>query len=312
MIDKPLHIKTPILESRPLRFLTGKDVFLKMDCFQPTGSFKTRGIGKLCQYYKSQGKEFIAAASGGNAGFGAAYCARKLGMKATVFMPKTSIRMFIDKIESENATVIIEGNNLDEASKAAQEFLEGKENGGYVSPYNHPKIWEGNSTLVDEVVDQMGRKPDAVIASVGGGGLLVGIIMGMQRHGWNDVPVYGVETQGATAFAQSLAKGEVVTLDSVNTIATSIASKTITPELLRLSKIHPTSALVYSDREAVEAILKFLDEHKVLVEPACAVALVPILKKAKELEDKKCILVEVCGGVGISYLQLTKYLAEVS
>jgi len=83
---KPLHIWTPTIESKPLEEITGKKVWLKMECYQPVGSFKIRGIGRICQYFATQGKKHFVSSSGGNAGLAVAYAGRQLGIKVTVFL----------------------------------------------------------------------------------------------------------------------------------------------------------------------------------------------------------------------------------
>jgi len=307
---EPLHVVTPVWESIPLRRKSGKRLYLKMDCFQPTGAFKTRGIGLLCQKYVKEGYTQLISSSGGNAGYAAAYAGRKLGVHVTVFVPSTTLSLFKDKIRSQGAEVVVSGNNFDEAAVAAKEFVE-KTGGGYVPPYDHPAIWEGNSTIMDEVVEQIDEKPEGVLLSVGGGGLLCGVLDGMHRHGWEDVPVYGVEALGAKALVDSVKAGERVTLPSVNTIATSIAAKTVAQRAFDWTKEHEVVPMAVSDRRCVEAVHSFLNDHRVLVEPACGAALSAIYDDAKELRDKKSLLVIVCGGVGISYEQLGKFMEEV-
>lgn len=310
LVMKPLHIQTPLWESAPIKRLTNQTVYLKMDCFQPTGSFKTRGIGRLCQEYVASGKTHLVSNSGGNAGFTAAYAGRMLGVKVTVFVPKTANQLFIHMIKSQGAEVVIYGNDLDDAGIKAREFLT-EVDGGYVPPYDHPTIWRGHSTIMDEVAYQM-NKPDAVVVAVGGGGLACGMLEGMHRYGWQDVPLYGVETQGAASFAATVKAGELVSLPKINTIATSLGAKMITKKLFEWTKLHEVVPITVSDADAVNAVRYFLDDHFVLVEPSCGAALAAIYNQAPELANKKSILLIVCGGIGISWELLNQYLAQVA
>lgn len=307
---KSLHIQTPLWESFPLKRRTNQTVFLKMDCFQPTGSFKSRGIGYLCQEHVKAGKTHLVSNSGGNAGYTTAYAGKVLGVKVTVFVPKTVSQLFIDKIRSQGAEVVISGNDLDEAGVKAREFLVDVD-GGYVPPYDDPLIWKGHSTIMDEVVNQMNR-PDAVVVAVGGGGLACGMLEGMHRYGWDDVPLFGVETKGADSFAATARAGKLVSLPKIDTIAVSLGAKMITKKLFEWTKIHEVLPITVSDADAVNAVRYFLDDHFVLVEPSCGAALAAIYNQVPLLADKKSILLIVCGGIGISWNLLNQYLAQVA
>lgn len=303
---KPLYIHTPLWESAPMKRRTKQSVFLKMDCFQPTGSFKSRGISFLCQEYVRAGKTHLVSNSGGNAGYAAAYAGRMLGVKVTVFVPKTARQLFIDMIKFQGAEVIVYGDDLDEAGIKARDFLV-EVDGGYVSPYDHPAIWRGHSTIMDEVIREM-NKPDAVVVAVGGGGLACGMLEGMHRHGWQDVPLYGVETAGAASFAASVKARKLVSLPKIDTIATSLGVKMVTEKLFEWTKTHEVVPITVSDADAVNAVRYFLDDHYVLVEPSCGAALAAVYNQVPGLADKKSILFIVCGGIGISWQLLNQYL----
>lgn len=300
------HHWTPVLISRPLSKLTQKSIFLKMECYQPVGSFKIRGIGRLCQEWVSQGKALLVSSSGGNAGYATAYAGRKLGVNVTVFLPSTSDQLFIDAIASEGATVIIHGDVWDQAHQAALEYAQAH-NGGYVPPFDHPTIWEGHSTLVDEVVSSM-EKPETIVVSVGGGGLACGILKGLARHGWNDVPLICVETQGSASFAAALKAKQLVTLPKIDTIATSLGAKRVSAEFFAWHQKHTLLSAVVSDHDCALACARFADDHRALVEPSCGAALSTIYNQHPQCEPYHSILVIVCGGVGISLDKINTFL----
>jgi len=305
MTSKHLHHWTPVIESIFLSKIMGKTIFLKMECYQPTGSFKIRGIGRLCQELVTEGKKHLVSSSGGNAGYAVAYAGRKLGVDVTVFVPTSTHPLFINYIKSEGAIVNVRGNAWDEANDAAKEYA--KEMGGaFIPPFDHPSIWAGHSTLMDEVVTQC-DKPDAMVVSVGGGGLACGILQGLHRHGWDDVPLFSVETEGAASLAESMKANKVVTLSTVDTIATSLAAKRVAHEMFAWTKKHSVNPLVVSDKASVLACRQFADDHRVLVEPACGAALSVIYNPAPQLIAAKSILVIVCGGVGVSIDCLDEY-----
>lgn len=308
---KSLYNQTPLFESKPLSKLSGKKILLKMECLQPTGSFKIRGIGQLCQELIKKGYHQLVSSSGGNAGYAVAYAGKKLGIPVTVFVPKTTHPIFLNYLALEGAEIKIHGDVWDEAHQAAMEFVI-KTHSGYVPPFDHPSIWAGHSTMIDEVIQQ-GEKPDAVIAAVGGGGLLCGVLEGLERHGWQDVSVFSVETAGAASFAASIKAGKLITLERIHTVATSLGAKRVANRLFEWSQKRLITPLIVSDYAAVSACRKFVDDHRVLVEPACGAALSVIYdsNKINAFSEIKSILVIVCGGVGISIDLLNQYTAQL-
>ncbi len=299
-MTKKLHIKTPVFESGHLSQKLGKSIYLKMECFHPAFSFKIRGIGWLCQELKSQGYKRLVASSGGNAGLAVAYAGKKLGMPVTVFVPTTTAPVFLERLKVEGANLRVEGDAWDEANQAALKYC-AKTNAGFVPPFDDAMIWSGHSTMIDEIVEQC-PKPDAVVVAVGGGGLLCGVLEGLERHGWLDIDVFSVETEGAASFAASLEAGKLVVLDSVNTIATSLGTKRVAEGLFEWSlkkKIHP---LLVTDKAAVSACREFAKDQRVLVDPGCGAALSVLYDHGKEgpLAAYQSVLVIVCGGAGIA------------
>ena len=309
-MNTPLHINTPVFESRPLSEKAGKKILLKMECFQPTGSFKIRGIGALCQELVAEGHDRLVCSSGGNAGYAVAYAARKLGVHATVIVPKTTHPVYLNRLKLEGAEVRVQGTVWDEANEAAMALV-AQTQSGFIHPFDHPTIWAGHATMVDEIIEQC-EKPDAIITAMGGGGLLCGVLEGLARHGWNDMRIFSVETTGAASFAQSVAQGSRVVLDKIDTIATSLGTKQVAEKIFDWSKKRPITPLVVSDHAAALACRYFADDHLVLVEPACGTALSVIYDQAFHpvFADLNSILIIVCGGVGISIDLLSQYLAK--
>lgn len=296
-----LYIETPLLESSLLSNILGIPVFLKMEALQPSGSFKNRGIGHMCMTYAEQGAKAFVCSSGGNAGLAAAYSGRKLHLPVTIVVPKTTLPLMVEKIRLEGAHVIIHGNCWDEADRYAKTLL--NEQTTYIPPFDHPLIWKGNSTLIDELHD----KPGAIIAAVGGGGLFCGILEGLHRVGWQDVPVIAVETMGASSLAASMQAGKIVELEEVNTIATSLGAKKVCTAAFEWTQKHSVYAELVTDRSAVEAAVRFADDHRLLVEPACGAALSLIYQKLPLLQQFSSVVVIVCGGAGVNREMLNSW-----
>jgi L-serine/L-threonine ammonia-lyase len=294
----PLHTSTPIFESLPLTNALGVSVFLKMEAFQPVGSFKIRGIGYACQAHHEKGAKHLIASSGGNAGYAVAYAGRMLGMKVSVFVPESTPAWMREIIRREGAEVIEYGVSWDDAHAHASEVAR-REDAAYVPPFDDPLIWTGHASLIDEVADA-GLSPEAIVLAVGGGGLLCGVLEGLHRVGWNQIPVLAVETEGAASFAGSVKAGRLITLDRITTVATTLGARTVAAEALSWSHKHPIVPWIVSDRDAVDACVRFADDHRILVEPACGAALSTIYNRAEPLRKKNPVLVIVCGGAGVN------------
>ncbi|XP_045390712.1 L-serine dehydratase/L-threonine deaminase [Lemur catta] len=307
-----LHVKTPIHDSMALSKVAGTSVYLKMDNAQPSGSFKIRGIGHFCKMWAEQGCEHFVCSSAGNAGMAAAYAARKLGVPATIVVPSTTPALTIERLKNEGATVTVVGETLDEAFEMAKALAKNNPGWVYVSPFDDPLIWEGHTSIVKELKESLSAKPGAIVLSVGGGGLLCGVVQGLQEVGWGDVPVIAMETIGAHSFHAATAVGKLVSLPKITSVAKALGVKTVGAQALKLFQEHPIFSEVISDQEAVAAIEKFVDEEKILVEPACGAALAAIYSHVvQKLQGEgklrvplPSLVVIVCGGSNISLAQL--------
>lgn len=294
----PLYVRTPTWESRTLAAVAGATVYLKMESFQPSGSFKARGMGVACQAAFDAGARGLVCASGGNAGLAVAYAGRVLGLPTRIVVPQTASQRAKDLIQREGAEVIVHGAAWDESQVFALALAE-RQGAACIHPFDDPTVWAGHATMIHEAA-QDGPRPGAGVVSVGGGGLLIGMLQGMHDVGWADVPVLAVETRGADSFAQSVAAGELVTLDRITSLATTLGARRVAPEALAWTHRHPITPWVVSDREAVDACFWFADEHRVLVEPSCGASLAAVLEKAAPLAGRGPILIIVCGGAGVT------------
>lgn len=301
---KPLHIETPLFESRALTIGTGRAVWLKLEAMQPPGSFKIRGIGLACQEYARRGVERFISSSGGNAGIAVAYAGRHLSVPVAVVVPETTTERAKELIRQEDAEVIVHGASWHEANARALSMVE--ESDAFLHPFDDPLVWQGHASLVDEVA-RSGMKPDVVVLSVGGGGLLSGVMEGLHRNGWTDVPVIAVETEGADSLAQSLQAGRPVELHAITSIATSLGATRVCDQAFSWTKQHPLRSIVVSDKAAVIACQRFLADHRVVVEPACGASLAVVYDRAPELEEFASVLVVVCGGVTATVGQLQEW-----
>ncbi len=306
----PLHIQTPLLQSRPLSLQTGKTVWLKMEALQPVGSFKIRGIGAVCETYSAQGKTRFVSSSGGNAGIAAAYAGRQLNIPVTVVVPETTTARAKALIEQQNADVIVHGASWMEANALAQSLLD--DNTAFIHPFDNAEMWAGHGSLIDEVVSA-GIDFDSVIVAVGGGGLLSGVIAGLDRNGLGQLPVLAVETHGADSLAQSVAAGKRIELPAITSIATSLGAKAVCENAFAVTQTHNIRCATVTDLQAVQACEQFLHDHRVVVEPACGAALAALYSADAELtRDFQRPLVVVCGGATATLEQIQQWRKQLS
>jgi L-serine/L-threonine ammonia-lyase len=307
---KPIHFVTPLWDSRPLSDIMGVPVLLKMEAFQPSGSFKARGMGAACRAAHESGATRVVCASGGNAGYAVAYAGRQLGLDVTIVVPQTTPSRSKDLIRAEGADLIVHGAAWDDAQAYALTLAQ-QQNAVCIHPFDDPQVWRGHASLVREIAE-VGIKPGAIVASVGGGGLLCGLVDGLQAIGWTDIPIVAVETEGAASFAASVRAGRIVTLDKITSIATTLGARTIASQALDATRQHPIGSWVIRDRAAVDACLRFADDHRVLVEPACGAALAAGYLRAEPLLGHEPIVIVVCGGVGVTRELLDQWDKQVS
>ena len=300
-----MHLRTPLLRSTPLTARAGQEVWLKMESSQPSGSFKLRGIGRACARAVEGGAKALYSSSGGNAGLAVAWAGRTLGVPTTVVVPQTTNARIQGLLRAEGATVLVHGAVWDEAHQEASRRC-AADGGAYLHPFDDPDLWDGHSTLIHEVAEA-GLRPGSVVCAVGGGGLLCGLAQGLQAVGWTDTPIIAVETHGAASFAGAVAAGEPITLDRIDTIALTMGAKRVCDAAFAWTQRHPITPVRVSDADAVDACLRFADDHRVLVEPSCGAALSLAYDAHPALADCSPVLIVVCGGSGVTRADLDQW-----
>jgi L-serine/L-threonine ammonia-lyase len=210
-----------------------------------------------------------------------------------VVVPETTPERARHLLRLEGAEVIVHGASWTEANEVALSLK--TERDAFLHPFDDPLLWRGHAAMIDEVVAE-GVRPDAVVLSVGGGGLLAGVDEGLRRNGLDGVPVYAAETEGMASFHASLEAGRVVELPVLTGVATSLGARQICERAFEVAQQRPVVSLLVSDREAVESCKAFLDDHRTLVEPACGASLALLYGRKISVGGLQNILVVVCGG----------------
>ncbi|ODO00822.1 L-serine ammonia-lyase [Cryptococcus wingfieldii CBS 7118] len=319
-------IQTPLVRSATLSELAGCEIYLKLDNIQPSGSFKSRqvrlkalgGVGNLIRKAALSSRPgsplHFYASSGGNAGLACVSASVLLSYPCTIVVPLSTKPFMIDKLKKAGASEVKQvGATWFDADKYLREvLLKEDENGVYVPPFDHPDIWEGAESLADEIVRDLGEVPSGVVCSVGGGGLLIGLCQGLDRlDASHNAQVVAVETYGAESLHEAVKAGELVTLPGITSIATSLGAVRVASKAFDYGmKEHVHSTLV-TDKEAAEACARFLDDERILVEPACGATLAMVysgrLKEILSYKEHHKVVLEVCGGSAISSEILAGY-----
>lgn len=284
-------VHTPTVPSPGLSELLGVPVTAKLELLQRTGSFKARGAAaKLLVLDDAERAAGVLAVSGGNHGIAVAVMAGALGVAATVVMPRTAPARAIEVARAAGADV-----QLTDGMSAAFALMSRLREDGLtlLHPFDDPVVLAGQGTVGLEFADDAGEVTD-VLVSVGGGALISGVAAALRarRPG---VRVWGVETEGAQAMSQALAKGGPVEVP-LSSIVTTLSAPTVS----QLTYDHVTAlvddVLVVSDAEAVRGTVELAEHAKVWAEPAAG-CLLPAARQIRERvgDDARLGLV-LCGG----------------
>ncbi|MEN0062994.1 MAG: pyridoxal-phosphate dependent enzyme [Myxococcota bacterium] len=301
-----LHARTPLLRSALGTVRNGAPVWLKCENLQPTGSFKLRGMGALAQAAVADGASALFSSSGGNAGYAVAYAGAALGVPVTVVVPQRTDPRMQDLIRGTGATVLVHGDVWDDAHAHALVLADEAE-APVIHPFDHPDVWRGHATLVHECAAALAKPPEVVVVAVGGGGLLCGVLQGLADVGWTKSEVLAVETLGAASYAGAVAAGTPITLDAIDTVALTLGAKRVCDQALAWRDRHPITSWTCTDADALAGCARFLDEHRMLVEPSCGAALAAVGGPTQGRET----LVVVCGGAAVTRAQLATWEASV-
>lgn len=225
-----LAAQTPLQRNTRLSDRTGADVLLKREDVQPVRSYKIRGAGNLIASLTPEERaRGVVCASAGNHAQGVARACAKLGVEARIYLPRTTPRQKRERVATlggDSVSLIITGDTYDDAATAASTDAEAT--GATLAPaFDHPRVIEGQATVVREVLDELGRAPDVLLVPVGGGGLLAGALTALAEDGVTTTRVIALEPEGAASLTAALDAGGPVVLDHVETFADGTAVRRI-------------------------------------------------------------------------------------
>lgn len=196
----------------------------------------------------------------------------------------------------------------------------------YIHPFDHADIWTGHASMIPELDAQMAEDfgsgaPSTLVCSVGGGGLLNGIVQGVDALGgpWANTKILAVETRGADSLAASLEAGAHSTLPAITSIATSLGAVRVSDRTWELAskRPHQIQSVVLSDDEAAMGCWRLADDERIIVEPACGVSVALCyggrLERAlgRKVDPRERVVIVVCGGCAVTVEQLAEWKTEL-
>jgi threonine dehydratase len=270
-------------------------IFLKREDLTPVRSYKIRGAYNKISSLKEELNTTnikLTCASAGNHAQGVAYSCNLLNIKSDIFMPKITTKQKIDKVEKFgglNVNIHLEGNNFDETSKIANEFMR-LNNSVYIHPFNDEKVIEGQATVGYEILNQL-EKIDYIILPIGGGGLASGVSACVKQIN-PKIKIIGVEPLGAASMKEAIKQNQVVTLDKIDNFVDGAAVKRVGELNFNICKETLDEIILIDEGHVCSKILEVYNQHSYIFEPAGVLSLcaLDILKPKIINKNVVCII----------------------
>lgn len=291
---------TPLEYSAHLSSYFGKEVYLKLEVFQPIRVFKIRGaLSKITALDQSSLNRGVITASSGNHGLAVAYVSRLLGINATICVPTNANQQKVRAIREQGAKIVKVGRNYDEAYKRAVELSKRKEL-TFVHAFDDREVIAGQGTCGLEIHDQIGDL-DAIIVPIGGGGLISGIAAAIKEMN-PKVTIYGVQSKAVPSMYKSLVKGRRTFVRAEKTIADGMQASIPGELTFRIVSKYVKDIALVSDRQIKDAIYDLLLHSRIIAEPAGASPLAALRSKFHNIMGRKVVLIISGGNISLQLL----------
>lgn len=287
-------VLTPCTPSLGFGDLVRCQVLFKFENLHRTGSFKERGaLNKLLQLTADERGRGVVTASAGNHAQAVAYHASRLGIPSTVVMPESTPLIKVSKTREYGAEVVLHGSIYDDAAEEASRL--GEEHEKVMLPaFDDPAVIAGQGTIALELMEQA-PDLDVVVVPVGGGGLISGIAVGLKARN-PQIRVIGVEAEAAPSARASLFAGEIVQIESTQTIADGIAVKRVGHLTFPLIQEYVDDVVTVTEEEIATAILMLLEREKTMAEGAGAVPLAAMMRERVPVDPTDRAVLVLSGG----------------
>ena len=285
-------VKTPLIHSKNLSSISDTNVFLKLENFQHTGSFKLRGAMNKILNLPDKSISVVAASSG-NHGAAVAYSLRNLKMKGLVYVPENAVSSKVKLMKKYGVEIRYSGNDSLIAESSAISYAE-ENNLSFVSPYNDIDVISGQGTIGVEMINQM-KDLDVVFITVGGGGLISGV-GGYLKSINSNIKIIGCSPENSPVMKVSLNKGKIIEFDSLPTLSEGSAGGIERDSITyNFCEEFIDDFYLVSEEEIAENIKFFIANEKLLIEGAAAVSVAAFLKNKKLFKGMNIGIV-ICGG----------------
>lgn len=277
-----------------------KNVYLKTENLQLTGSFKVRGAGYMISQLSEEEKaRGVIACSAGNHAQGVALASAKYGIKSIICLPEGAPISKVEATKSYGAEVVMVKGVYDDAYNHA---LKLRDEMGYtfVHPFDDENVIAGQGTIGLELLNQCGDL-DAVVVPIGGGGLISGIAFTIKQLAPH-IKVYGVQAAGAPSMRNSVKDGKIERLAYVSTIADGIAVKQPGDNTFKYCSEYVDDIVTVTEDEISSAILALIEQHKMIAEGAGAVAVAAVMFDKLPLKNKNVACVVSGGNIDVTIL----------
>ena len=301
-------IETSLDHAQVLSARVGNKVLIKREDEQPVHSFKLRGAyNKMAHLPAKQLAAGVVTASSGNHAQGVALAAQKLGVDATIVMPKTTPAIKVDAVRARGATVELHGESYSDSYKYAQKLVKstGK---AFIHPYDDPDVIAGQGTIGMEILRQYQGDIDAIFVAVGGGGLISGIAAYVKAVR-PKIKIIAVEPSDQAAMTKSLKAGKRITLPTVGLFAEATAVKQVGAETFRLCQRYVDDTVLVSNDEICAAIKDVYTDCRAILEPGGAAAIAGLKKYAEKHHSRGKTYVAVACGSNMNFDRL-RFVAE--
>ncbi len=283
--------RTPLWKSETLSKQLGTNVYLKMELFQKTGSFKPRGaFNQMLARKKDALEKGAVAISGGNFAQGAAYASRVLGVEIIVCMAEDTPKNYVDATRGYSATIDF-SSDFQAAFNRYYELVD--QGRTALHPFDNHHQMSGAGTVALEIFEDLPEITDLVI-SIGGGGLISGntvAIKGLKPQ----VRVWGVETEGAATMKSAMDAGKVVNIMPTS-ISKTLGAPFVAQDALTIAQEHLEGLLIVSDKQAIEAQQVIIERTKVMTELAASCTLAAVEKIKDRFGPDDHLVLLMCGG----------------
>jgi threonine dehydratase len=297
------HVRrTPMVHSHALSRIAGADVYLKLECWQHTGSFKVRGaLNRLATLSQKEREGELVTASAGNHALGVAYAASKTGCtRVRIFLPVGAPRSKVGKLEGFGVQVVFAGKDYEEAHAAAEAYT--RETGAlYIHAYDDPTVIAGQGTVGLEIMSDI-PDVDVILVPVGGGGLSAGVAL-VAKTMRPQVRVLGVQPQTSPSAYLSLRDARPYEhYDAAPTIAEGLAGG-YGQLPFQIAQKYMDGVLLVEETQIRRMVVEFLRHEALLVEGSGAIALAPLMDRELNLQGKKVVLVLTGGNIDVSLVR---------